>query len=107
MQGQPVKKMSSLKRLDSPNFWAFSPILFNLFNNALIFEGQSRELYGLLPTPQCDKPWHLLGGRRHTLVILCFQQVFYSTINCAKAVLSQKKIPKNYFEYFSGAFFCG
>ena len=50
----------------------------------MISNEQGRGRYGLLLTHQCDKPCHLHIGRGHT--------VFLS------------KNPKNYVEYFSGAF---
>ena len=54
MQEHPEKKMSlsNPKWSDSLNFLAFCPILFKLFIDALIFNEQDQEWYGLLYTPQ-------------------------------------------------------
>ena len=74
----------------------FLPHFFKLFNKILIFNEKGRERYGLLHTPQCDKPCHLHLKRGHTWPSLCLQSLFYSVIHCTYAVLLQKNPEKVY-----------
>ena len=103
MQEHPEKKKSQSNPnwSDSLNFLAFRPTLCKLFNDTLIYDEQDWEWYGLLLTPQCDKLCHLLTGKGHTWMILCFHPVFLSTL-CISSFVAETK--KKYVEDFSGAF---
>ena len=79
----------------SLNSLAVFLIFFKLFNGILIFNEKGRECYGLLHTPQCDKPCHLHLKRGHTWPNFCFHSLFYSIIHYTYAVLQQKNPEKN------------
>ena len=73
--------LSNQKYSDSLQSLAFCLVFFKLFREFFILNEKGLECYGLLHTPQCDKPCHLRLKRGHTRTNLCLKPLFYSIIH--------------------------